>query len=294
VRLGVVLRAEEGPDPLASLTCQAASAEASGLAMVVVEVGSAVESPLLAAGALAANTRGLRLVVIEAVGRHPIGLAEDAVVVDNLSGGRLVLVLAGADEAELAESAHVLALALRGRPFRHRGVRWTIPAQLETNAHEETRIVVTPPPAQLRLPLWLAGAAAVDVGCTHRLPPLLEHPSGDTARAAWDRFDAAHDAGDDFASRPILIELAVDRDGRFEADDLIDLMRDHAGAWDMDTALIRFPASANDEARIAAIRHLGTHVRPRILQDRLPEGLQAHWDEHLADQLAAIADEGPR
>jgi len=276
------------------LTCQAASAEASGLAMVVVEAGPTIESPLLAAGALAANTGGLRLVVIESVGRHPIGLAEDAVVVDNLSAGRLVLVLAGADEAQLAETAHVLALALRGRPFRHRGRRWTIPARLETNEHEEEHIVVTPPPAQLRLPLWLAGAAAVDVGCIHRLPPLLEHPSGDTARAAWDRIDAAHDSGEDFASRPILIELAVDPDGRFAADDLVDVLRGHAGAWDMDTALIRLPASANDVARIGAIRHLGTHVRPRILQDRLPDGLEAHWNEHLADQLAAIADEGAR
>jgi alkanesulfonate monooxygenase SsuD/methylene tetrahydromethanopterin reductase-like flavin-dependent oxidoreductase (luciferase family) len=274
------------------LIVQALTAEAFGLSLAMVETGPAVESPLVAAGAISARTNGLRLVAVENVGRHPIGLAEDAVVVDNLSNGRLVLVLAGADHAQLAESAHVVALALRGRPFRHQGVMWTIPARLDGNKHEEERIVVTPPAAQLRIPLWLAGDAAVEVGCERRLPPLLDQPTRDLASSAWERFDVACTSGDDYPSRPVMIDLAVDQEGRFDADALVALLLDHANLWDMDIALIRLRAPADDEARMGAIRRLGSHVRPRVLQDRLPNGLQAHWNEHLNRQIATMAGGG--
>ena len=115
------------------------------------------------AAAIAARTTRIRIgtKVMLLPFHNPIRLAEDAAVVDVISGGRLDLGLAagyrheefagfGIDRGERAartrEGLEVLRRALTGEPvdfegrfFRHAGAR------------------VTPPPAQQPLPIWVGG-----------------------------------------------------------------------------------------------------------------------------------------
>jgi alkanesulfonate monooxygenase SsuD/methylene tetrahydromethanopterin reductase-like flavin-dependent oxidoreductase (luciferase family) len=95
-------------------------------------------SPLTMAAAVAARTRQIRIMVAALVAPFydPLRLAEDAAVVDNLSGGRLDLVIGagyvpsefamfgvGMDERvrRSAEAITTLRKAWTGEPFEHRG-----------------------------------------------------------------------------------------------------------------------------------------------------------------------------
>ena len=127
-------------------------------------------SPLTVAGAVAGATSRIRIGTGLAIAPlyHPVRLAEEAAVVDHLSGGRLVLGLGlgylpaefaalGADWTtrgrRLDETIGVLRAAWSGRPFSHRGAVFDV--------HEA---VATPAPVQQPLPIWLGGyaGAAVD------------------------------------------------------------------------------------------------------------------------------------
>lgn len=117
-------------------------------------------SPLVLAAAIAARTRSLRLVLAALIAplHDPIRLAEDLAVVDLVSAGRVVPVLAAgyvASEFEafgrelrrrgalLEETVAVLERAWTGEPFEHRG----------------RRVRVTPRPAQRpRPPILLGGS----------------------------------------------------------------------------------------------------------------------------------------
>jgi probable F420-dependent oxidoreductase len=97
---------------------------------------------------------------------NPIRIAEEAAVVDILSGGRLTLgVAAGYREVEFAamqvdyhtrgqrfrESLEIMQLAWRGEPFTYDGAVFTIP-----------EVVVRPLPVQRPgIPLWLGGTTEV-------------------------------------------------------------------------------------------------------------------------------------
>jgi len=120
--------------------------------------------PMLAA--IAARTSSLRIgtAVLLAPLQHPIRFAEDAAVVDQLSGGRLELGLGlgyrkaefdvlGIPKAERGsrtdELIEIARLAWGAAPFDHAGRHWRFDG-----------VQVTPPPKQADgPPLWVAGSA---------------------------------------------------------------------------------------------------------------------------------------
>lgn len=131
------------------------------------------------AGAMAATTTQVtRLVVRTVLGvDHPVTLAEDLAVLDNISAGRVVALVdtGGLDAVAAQEDLSLLLAALAPRPVRHQGERWQVPAGLE--GHEAPdRIEVTPKPVQVEIPTWLTGDAAAQLGTRTGLPVLVEDP----------------------------------------------------------------------------------------------------------------------
>jgi probable F420-dependent oxidoreductase len=128
--------------------------------------------PMLAALAMRTSRLRLGTAVLLAPLYHPLRLAEDAAVVDVLSGGRLELGLAVGYRAEefallgvrraergqrTEETIEVLQAAWRARPFSYRG-----------RCYQFEDAIVTPPPLQHpHPPIWVGGsspAAAVRAG----------------------------------------------------------------------------------------------------------------------------------
>jgi alkanesulfonate monooxygenase SsuD/methylene tetrahydromethanopterin reductase-like flavin-dependent oxidoreductase (luciferase family) len=116
-----------------------------------------------AAAAIAARTTRIRIgtKVLLMPFHDPVRLAEDAAVVDVLSGGRLDLGIAagyrreefagfGIDRRERSartrEGIEVLTRALSGEPLRFEG-----------RFHRYGPLQVTPPPVQRPVPLWIGG-----------------------------------------------------------------------------------------------------------------------------------------
>jgi probable F420-dependent oxidoreductase len=136
--------------------------------------------PMLAALAMRTTRVRLGTAVLLAPLHHPLRLAEDAAVVDVLSGGRLDLgvapgyrarefALLGVSRAERGprteETIEVVKAAWGGRPFSYRG-----------RCFQFTDVVVTPPPLQRpHPPLWVGGGSRASAerasrhGC-HFLP----------------------------------------------------------------------------------------------------------------------------
>jgi alkanesulfonate monooxygenase SsuD/methylene tetrahydromethanopterin reductase-like flavin-dependent oxidoreductase (luciferase family) len=281
MRLGLALGGAGG---LEALLRQAVAADDAGLELVWIDA-DAGGPPLLTAAAVATHTESVRLVVAVRVGDHPLALAEDAFVLDALSAGRLVLVVEGGagDEDLLAESADVLLAAASTVPFRHAGPRWTIPAELPENDGAQPRIVVTPAPVNLEMPLWLAGPASPPVARARGLSHVAGADDG-AARAAWATTDGALGLQARRLRRPALRDVALAHDGALDAGALVaDLLAARDG-WGLDVALLRLPAGATVDAREAAALRLATAVRPRV-QHPLPEGLEEHWDQRLALEL---------
>jgi probable F420-dependent oxidoreductase len=120
--------------------------------------------PMLAALAMRTHSVRLGTACLLAPFQHPIRFAEDAAVVDNLSGGRLELGIAAGYRVEefrvfdvpheergnrLDELVEVARLAWTGRPFDYRGRRWSFDG-----------VVVTPTPHQRAgPPIWIGGAS---------------------------------------------------------------------------------------------------------------------------------------
>lgn len=159
MRLGLVLRPGTEAD-------DARVAEQHACALVAVDTDRGGAFPAAAAAAVA--TRHVRIVVPVHLGAdHPVTLAEDVAVLDNLSGGRVVaLVDTGDLDAEAAaEDLALLRASLRARPVRHRGARWQVPAGID--GHEAPEAVeVTPKPVQVSVPLWLTGATSAPLAAT--------------------------------------------------------------------------------------------------------------------------------
>jgi probable F420-dependent oxidoreductase len=122
--------------------------------------------PVLAAFAAVTHRIGLSTGMIILPLAHPVRLAEEAAVVDNLSGGRLALgVAAGYRDVEfevfgvdrstrgrrMDESLDVLRLAWTGEPFSFSGQTIELP-----------EIVVAPKPVQHpHPPIWVGGVSTV-------------------------------------------------------------------------------------------------------------------------------------
>ena len=108
---------------------------------------------------------------------HPVTLAEEIVVLDNLSNGRIGVIgeLGSLDTEAATEDVTLLRASWAGRPIRHRGLRWQVPAGLAGHVAPDA-VMVTPAPAQLDVPLWVAGDAARPVGASLGLPVVAHAP----------------------------------------------------------------------------------------------------------------------
>jgi alkanesulfonate monooxygenase SsuD/methylene tetrahydromethanopterin reductase-like flavin-dependent oxidoreductase (luciferase family) len=172
MRLGLVL--PEGREhELARL------AEEHGLFAVL--AGS--DNPLTAVNAAvyaSTATEFTRVIVRLHLGlEHPVLIAEELSVLDNVNNGRTVVL---ADTGELDEEAAddevaVLREALASRPIQHEGPVWKVPAGLPANVTAPKSISVTPKPVQVEVPFWLTGRAATAIGARRGLPVLAHSPA---------------------------------------------------------------------------------------------------------------------
>jgi alkanesulfonate monooxygenase SsuD/methylene tetrahydromethanopterin reductase-like flavin-dependent oxidoreductase (luciferase family) len=238
-------------------------------------------APLLVAANVAPRTSALRLAACVAAGPHPVALAEDAAMADLASGGRLILAVGGDDASELGETVDVLNQAFAARPFAHAGTRWQIPARLPEHHDVPARLRVTPPPAQLELPVWLAGRAAPAVAVGRADTFVSDGPSA-AAAAAWAKLEAAIGPAAYRLRRPGVRRISVDGDGDLDASELVRTLRAEQDGWGMDLAILDLPADLPRDARGRALATVARAVRPRLQLEGLPSGLERHWSAREA------------
>ena len=131
-------------------------------------------SPFPLGAAAARRTTAVRIGVRPITGLvHPIYLAEDAAALDVISKGRLLLgltdhpglgpleaygVSAADARARFWESVEILHRAWSPEPFSHDGPHWKVPALMpeHTLAATAVKLSVTPKPAQVTIPTWVA------------------------------------------------------------------------------------------------------------------------------------------
>ncbi|MDP6707782.1 MAG: LLM class flavin-dependent oxidoreductase [Alphaproteobacteria bacterium] len=156
-------------------------------------------NPLVMAAAVAQRTKKMKIgtAVVLLPFQHPMRLAEDAALVDTMSGGRLLLgvgrgyqpiefhgfgVDQGKSSAMFEESFQILKDVLSGKKVQLDGEFWKI----------EEPIEVFPKPLQLPPPLYLASVSSrsIEVAARHGIS-LLRAPQFsnlDTVNAAFDEY----------------------------------------------------------------------------------------------------------
>ena len=171
----------------------AAAAERHGLFGVLAGAGDPLTAVNAAVYASTA-TEFARVVVRVALGlEHPVLIAEELSVLDNVNNGRTIVL---ADAGELDEEAAgdelaVLREALASRPLQHEGPVWKVPAGLPANVAAPASIAVTPKPVQLEVPFWVAGRAAASIAAAHGIPALAHLPAdADSSRLVQPARDA--------------------------------------------------------------------------------------------------------
>jgi alkanesulfonate monooxygenase SsuD/methylene tetrahydromethanopterin reductase-like flavin-dependent oxidoreductase (luciferase family) len=120
-------------------------------------------------------TRFVRVVARVRLGlEHPVTIAEELSILDNVNNGRTVVLADSGDldEDSAADEIAVLREALASRPIQHEGPRWKVPAGLPANVTAPRSISVTPKPAQLEIPFWLTGPQSAALGAATGLPVL--------------------------------------------------------------------------------------------------------------------------
>jgi len=186
-------------------------------------------APAVAGAAIAARTSAMRIGILGILGLvHPLYVAEDAAVVDNASNGRVVFGPMNATPAEMAgygvdpaeydarfaESVEVLMKAWSANPFRHEGRFWSIPANMPEHGEAATaeKLTSTPKPAQLELPMWMAGFHPLGIEMAGRLHvPLIAGAISTFAelKADFATYDAASPAGARPAVRALIRDVWV-------------------------------------------------------------------------------------
>jgi len=147
-------------------------AEEHGLFGVLAGTGNPLTAITAAAYASTA-TEFARIAVRVTLGlEHPVLIAEELAVLDNVNNGRtIVLVDSGhLDEAAAEDEVAVLRESLASRPIQHAGPVWKVPAGLPANPQAPSSIAVTPKPPQLEVPFWVTGAVAAAVADRQRIP----------------------------------------------------------------------------------------------------------------------------
>lgn len=259
-----------GPD--AERPVEAArAAHAAGLDGILLAAHEALPAPLVTAAYVAASVPDVLLAAEVAIGdRHPLEVAEEALVADQAGGGRLIVVArpARGAEAAYAEALDLIRTAVVARPFRFRGERWRVPANLPENGDAHDALVrVTPAPARARLELWCGGvpeAVAAARGLGH-----LADPPGEREAPA----------PEDPAGRDPVLDPRAGRERWDGPDALVERLRAARATTGRDWAVVVGP--------IAAAAAIGRQVRPRVQLDRLPTGLERHWAEHAKPRSGA-------
>lgn len=167
MRIGLVL--DRGKEEV-----QAQLAEEHGFFGVLTGQDDPIAS-MNAAVYASARTSALSIVVRIALGcEHPVTVAEEIAVLDNITAGRTVVL---ADTASLRadaadEEIDIIRCALSCRPVRYRGKFFHIPAGIPTNSGAGRSISVTPKPTQIEVPVWLTGDSGAVVAARRGLPLL--------------------------------------------------------------------------------------------------------------------------
>jgi hypothetical protein len=175
LRLGLVLNHRREAD-------MARLAESHGLFGVLAGAGD-TPAAITAAVYASTATEFVRIVVKVALGlEHPVTIAEELAVLDNVNNGRTV-VLADTGALTVADAVDEMAVireALGGRPLHHEGPRWKAPAGLPANATAPEAIAVTPKPAQVEVPFWVMGDAGEEVARIAMLSMVAREAAGAT------------------------------------------------------------------------------------------------------------------
>ena len=153
-------------------------AEAHGLFGVLAGSGNPLTA-ITAAVYASTATEFVRVVTHVRLGLvHPVTMAEELSVLDNVNNGRTIVLAdtGDLDPASAGDEIAVLREALSSRPIQHDGPSWKVPAGLPANATAPKSISVTPKPAQLEIPSWLTGSVAQDVHEAAGLPVLAHEP----------------------------------------------------------------------------------------------------------------------
>lgn len=226
-------------------------------------------SGAVVAAAIAQATSSIRLILECSSDQHPVEVAEELIVIDLLSNGRVAAVLEGSD---LEEHLEVLEAALAGRPLDHRGPRWHLPRD---GTRPKSR-QVTPMSPQLEMPVWLEGREhaqlAFEYGITFVGGP------GDSSRVMAHEWATLRELNSRKARRlPHVALRRVDASGSLDGDRVVEQLRNERTAWELDTCVIDL-ASPSADARSAAIEALGRRVRPQLQADELVPQLVTSWD----------------
>ena len=161
---------------------QAVAAEEYGLFGVLVQ-SAKPGAEMVIAGEVSSLTSIVRVIVRIPLGHeHPVTMAEEIAVLDNLAEGRIVALLdtGGLSVQEAAEDVQLMRHCWASRPVRHRGERWRVPAEIEGH-NAPDRVMVTPKPAQLDVPVWLTGDAASQIAEEAGLPAMAQRPEDASA-----------------------------------------------------------------------------------------------------------------
>ena len=225
-------------------------AEAHGLFGVMAGTGDP-RTAITAAVYASTATDFTRVIVRVLLGQeHPVTIAEELAVLDNVNNGRTVVLADTGDlsESDAADEIAVLREALGNRPLQHDGLRWKVPAGLPANATASKAIAVTPKPAQLEIPFWLTGGAAGEVAKPSHLAVLAR----DAKAASVER-----------SVQPAIAAIT----GTLEEDRETVIAWAAAGATHL---LLELPEGAQHEAALAMIsRYLAPEVAmpnfPRVM-----------------------------
>jgi hypothetical protein len=134
---------------------------------------------------------------------------------------------------------------------------------------------MTPPPRQLELPVWLAGAAGATVARPRGLSFVSE--SAEDASGDWAAVDRLLGPAGARMRRPALRSVEVDPDGALAVAEFVASMRAERDAWGVDVLIVRLPDGIAGAARERAMHRIADSVRPQLALDETPPGLAAHW-----------------
>lgn len=285
MRVGLILDQQPGPELLA----EAALSDRLGLDLLWIpnrDVDGSPRSAMAVAAALSTSAPDIEVVVEVAAADHPLELAEEVAVTDQLLGGRLNVAVRSDDPVALEECLDVLGSAFLPAPFRHDGHRWALPG---AGAGPRT-IRVMPPPASLHVPLFLVGAGHVATAVDRGLPLVMDSDDeAGTAREVWMQMEERLGIRATAFLRPALRDLRhlpLDQDGTVSA-----LCEERTG-WGLNTVAFRLPIPCNGDERRRAVASLAGVVRARTQMDGLPPELTALWQDQ-ARRRGGQDDEEP-